>query len=228
MADAIKISSVLPPGVDPAAPTAQSIFGPNPWLTNPTGSGPVGTFAYNPYYFASPDTAAIVARWVNGTVVAYEALGGPVGNPFTQDQTNQMVRLSNGKNINPGLVAAFFTHGLPLSFIDGMIDNEVAGAGVQEDVELSVAAPPAAPTVPLVLVGGYLPGGATAEWAAGPDAICGPQGGLGAKSNLDQQVPVNMWTGLKIQDPKLGWLIATVVYNSLFRTYRGSWAPTTA
>ena len=109
-----------------AAPTAESVFGANPWLTAPTGSGPTGTYTYNPYYFATPQTAARVAAMVGGTVVAYNALGGPSGNPFVQDQPNQMVRLANGAIVNPGLVASFYTHGYPQSMVDQMVANEVA------------------------------------------------------------------------------------------------------
>jgi len=106
-------------------PTAESVFGSNPWETNPTGTGPTGTYTYNPYYFATPQTAADVAAMVGGTVVAFNALGGPSGNPFVQSQPNEMVQLSNGAMINPGLVASFYTHGYPLSMVNQMVANEV-------------------------------------------------------------------------------------------------------
>ncbi|HMD70434.1 MAG TPA: hypothetical protein VKF41_03785 [Bryobacteraceae bacterium] len=107
-------------------PTAQSVFGSEPWEAAPTGSGPTGSYNYNPYYFATPQTAAEVAAMVGGTVVAVNALGGPAGNPYVQDQPNEMVRLSNGAMINPGLVASFYTHGYPQSMVDQMVANEVA------------------------------------------------------------------------------------------------------
>ena len=45
------------------APTAQSVFGPNPWIANPTGSAPDGSsYNYNPMYFATAATAALVAQ----------------------------------------------------------------------------------------------------------------------------------------------------------------------
>jgi len=62
---------------------------------------------------------------VGGTVVAFNALGGPSGNPFVQSQPNEMVQLSNGAMINPGLVASFYTHGYPLSMVNQMVANEV-------------------------------------------------------------------------------------------------------
>src|SRR6266404_7171005 len=47
-----------PPAQKPA-PTADSVFGPNPWMSNPTGIGPNGLpYSYNPFYFATPQTAA--------------------------------------------------------------------------------------------------------------------------------------------------------------------------
>ncbi|HUA63501.1 MAG TPA: hypothetical protein VML19_32395 [Verrucomicrobiae bacterium] len=110
--------------VDPV-PTAQSVFGANPWITNPTGSGPTGTYSYNPYYFATPQTAAAVASMVGGKVVSMNAFS-TAGSPFQQNQPNQMVQLPNGALINPGLVAEFYTHGYSQSMINQMIANEVS------------------------------------------------------------------------------------------------------
>src|SRR5260370_7205978 len=36
------------------APTAQSLFGANPWSTGAGGTGPSGSYAYNPYTFPTP------------------------------------------------------------------------------------------------------------------------------------------------------------------------------
>ena len=105
---------------------ASTRFGSNPWVTNPTGVGPTGVYSFNPFYFASPETAAKVAQMVGGTVVQSSELTLS-GGPFQQQQENQMVRLSNGRLINPGLVASFYTHGYPQSYIDRMIACEVQG-----------------------------------------------------------------------------------------------------
>jgi hypothetical protein len=114
------------PAASTGPPTAQSVFGANPWETDPTGSGPAGTYNYNPYYFATPQTAADVASEVGGTVVQVNCFGQSEGNPFTQNQPNEMVELANGTMLNPGLVASFYTHGYPQSMVDQMIANEVA------------------------------------------------------------------------------------------------------
>lgn len=106
-----------------SAPTAESVFGPNPWLTNPTGMGPTGVYSYNPLYFATPQTAAKVAQMLGGTVVASNQF--TAGGPFAQQQPNQMVQLENGQLVNPGLVAAFYTHGYPQSYIDRLIAGTV-------------------------------------------------------------------------------------------------------
>ena len=45
-----------------------------------------------------------------------------------QQQATQMVRLPDGRLINPGLVASFYTHGYPQSYIDMMIAAEVKNA----------------------------------------------------------------------------------------------------
>jgi hypothetical protein len=109
------------------SPTAESVFGASPWLSNPSGTGPTGSYGYNPFYFASPDTAAKVAQMVGGTVVQSNQFTGN-GGVFTQSQPNQMVQLANGKMVNPGLIASFYTHGYPQSYVDQLVANEVNNA----------------------------------------------------------------------------------------------------
>ena len=121
------VTPVAPDPGPPPAPTAESVFGPNPWLTSPTGQGPTGAYAYNPFYFATPQTAAKVAAMLGGTVVQSKQFT-PYGGPFAQSQPNQMVQLSDGRMINPGLVASFYTHGYPQSYIDRMLEAEVRNA----------------------------------------------------------------------------------------------------
>jgi hypothetical protein len=123
-----KNTPAAPPPPPPApAPTAESVFGPNPWIANPTGIGPNGAFSYNPHYFATPQTAAMVAQMVGGKVVPSSQFT-PNGGPFLQQQPNQMVQLPDGRMINPGLVASFYTHGYPQSYIDMMVACEVKNA----------------------------------------------------------------------------------------------------
>jgi hypothetical protein len=107
-----------------AAPTAESVFGSNPWITDPTGTSPDGSsYGYNPLYFATVATAAKVAQMVGGKVVASDQLASAGG--FHQQQPNQMVELANGTLINAGQVAAFYTHGYPQAYIDMLIQNEI-------------------------------------------------------------------------------------------------------
>jgi hypothetical protein len=105
-------------------PTAQSVFGANPWMTNPTAMGPDGPYALNPYYFATQQTANIVAQMVGGTVIQTNSFT-PNGGGFQQQQPNYMIQMPDGGLINPGLVASFYTHGYSQSFINQMITNEV-------------------------------------------------------------------------------------------------------
>jgi hypothetical protein len=108
----------------PPPPTAQSMFGPNPWATNPGGMAPNGvTYGYNPYYFATPATAQKVAQMVGGKVVETNAIT-PFG-PFQQNQPNQMVQLPNGRVINAGLFASFYDHGYSQQFIDRLVSSEI-------------------------------------------------------------------------------------------------------
>ena len=132
--------STTPTATAAAAPTAAPaddatdgpagpLFGANPWLTDPTGSGPGGGVTnYNPIYFATPQTAQTVAQMVGGTVVSTQVFTPSPGSPFQQDQPNLMVQLPNGGLINPGLVADIYTHGWNQSFVNQQVANEVAGA----------------------------------------------------------------------------------------------------
>jgi hypothetical protein len=109
----------------PMAPTAQSLFGDNPWSASAGGTGPNGSYNYNQYYFATPETAAKVAQMLGGKVVAADALT-PSG-PFAQNQPNQMVQMPDGRLINAGLVAGFYDHGYTQQTVDKMIAAEVSG-----------------------------------------------------------------------------------------------------
>jgi hypothetical protein len=131
-AQAATVASTAPAATVPDAsaedafPTAQSVFGANPWITDPTGTAPDGSsYNYNPLYFATPATAAKVAQLVGGQVVASDQLASLGG--FAQQQPNQMVELPNGTLINAGLVATFYTHGVSQACIDQMLQNEVEG-----------------------------------------------------------------------------------------------------
>ena len=107
------------------APTAESLFGNNPWIANPGGTGPGCTYSYNQVYFATPQTAAIVAQMLGGTVVPQNALT-PSG-PFTQNQPNQMVQLPNGRLVNAGLIADMYNHGYTQSTVNQMVAAETTG-----------------------------------------------------------------------------------------------------
>ncbi len=112
-----------------AAPTAESVFGESPWVAAPGGSGPMGPFGFNPIYFATETTAQKVAAMLGGQVVASNAILN-TGGPLSQQQPNLMVQLASGRMVNAGLVAAFFTHGYPQSYIDRLIAAEVSGTNV--------------------------------------------------------------------------------------------------
>lgn len=116
----------VPAPATPPAPTAESVFGPNPWM-NPVGMGPTGMYTMNPFYFATPQTAAKIAALVGGTVVQSNQFT-PNGGAFMQMQANQMVQLPDGRVVNPGLIASFYTHGYPQSYIDQMIAAEIRPA----------------------------------------------------------------------------------------------------
>jgi hypothetical protein len=108
----------------PAGP----LFGPNPWLSDPTASGPNGVTDENPIYFASQQTAQTVAQMLGGQVVQSVQILTAPGSPFQQNQPNNMVQLPNGGLVNPGFIADLYTHGWNQAFINQQIAAEVAGA----------------------------------------------------------------------------------------------------
>jgi hypothetical protein len=109
-------SSTAPSGN--AVPTVQSVFGSNPWMSGPTGTGNGGAWDYNPIYFATEQTAQTAAQILGGTVVAADAITSAPGSPLQQNQPNYMVQLSNGAQVNAGLVADLYNHGYSQSYID--------------------------------------------------------------------------------------------------------------
>jgi hypothetical protein len=106
-------------------PTVESMFGPYPFVTDPEpgGSGPGVTYKYNPTYFATKLTAAMVAKALGGVVVAENAIT-PFG-PFIQNQPNLMVQMPDGTTFNAGVIANLFSHGYPQSYIDKQIALEI-------------------------------------------------------------------------------------------------------
>jgi hypothetical protein len=108
----------------PAGP----LFGANPWLTDPTGSGPGPVTNYNPIYFATEQTAETVAQMAGGTVVSMQDFTSAPGSPFQQNEPNLMVQLPNGGLVNPGLIADIYSHGWNQAFTDQQVANEFAGA----------------------------------------------------------------------------------------------------
>ena len=108
------------------APTAESLFGPNPWISNPGGKGPAGSYSYNKYYFATPETAAKVAQMLGGKVVATNDLT-PYG-PFVQNQPNQMVQMPDGRLINAGIIASYYDRGWSQQSVDAMIKGEIGNS----------------------------------------------------------------------------------------------------
>ena len=118
----------VPTPADKTVPTAESVFGDNPWVDNPTGTAQDGsTWSYNPLYFATEATANKVASMVGGKVIQQELMTPTAGSPLQQSQLNEMVQLKDGSVVNPGLIAGFYQHGYSQSMIDTMIQNEIKG-----------------------------------------------------------------------------------------------------
>jgi hypothetical protein len=110
-------------------PTPESMFGENPFMENPQGqftdayTGELRTYGFRSMYFATDSAAEKIAQQLGGTVVKRDAILG--GGFFTQVQPNNMILLPNGREINAGFIAHFYTHGYPQNYIDRLIANEV-------------------------------------------------------------------------------------------------------
>ncbi|MBZ5585452.1 MAG: hypothetical protein LAQ30_25270 [Acidobacteriia bacterium] len=112
-----------PPADSPPVkpPSAEELFGPNPWEENPVESLPDGQlYNRNPWWFATPETAGKVAAMLGGTVVEKNDFTAD-GSPVQQLQPNQMVQLPDGSLINAGIVASLYTHGFPQRYIDEVV-----------------------------------------------------------------------------------------------------------
>ena len=105
-------------------PTAQAVFGDNPWIANPGGVAPNGVaYGYNPEYFATRATADKLAQMYGGTVEEANAIT-PYG-PFKQNQMNEMIRFSNGNVVNAGILASYYNRGFTQEQIDTAIAGEI-------------------------------------------------------------------------------------------------------
>ncbi|MCX6628867.1 MAG: hypothetical protein NTW28_14700 [Candidatus Solibacter sp.] len=123
-------ASAAPASAAPAS--AASPFpdlGPEPFMSAPTGTGPSGSYGFNPVYFPTQATAQKIAQMLGGTVVAQDALLNAPGSPFKQNQPNFMVQLPNGNVINPGYIAQAIAVGQPRNMIDALIYSTVNDTG---------------------------------------------------------------------------------------------------
>lgn len=109
-----------------AKPSLESVFGSQPFLNNPGGTGPRGaTWNYNPVYFATQATAEKVAALVGGKVVEKNDI--LTSGPFQQSAPNEVIQFADGRTVNAGLIANFFNHGYPQSYIDSILKNVTDG-----------------------------------------------------------------------------------------------------
>jgi hypothetical protein len=121
------IGSTDNPAAQAANPTAQSVFGDQPWVQDPQGAGLGASWDYNPIYFASQATAQKVADMVGGTVIEQNVMTSNPASPLQQSQPNEMVQLKDGSVVNPGLIADFYDHNYSQSYVNQMIQNEIQG-----------------------------------------------------------------------------------------------------
>jgi hypothetical protein len=119
-------NSATPDPAAAASPSLESVFGSQPFLNSPGGTGPGGAkWNYNPVYFATQATAEKVASLVGGTVVQKNDI--LTSGPFQQSAPNELIQFADGRTVNAGLIANFFNHGYPQSYIDSLLKNVTDG-----------------------------------------------------------------------------------------------------
>lgn len=110
-------------------PTPEEVFGASPFMSNPQGqfvdgnNGQLRTYGFHPRYFATEAAAKQLAQQFGGTVVARNAICND--GRFVQMQPNYMLQLPNGREVNAGIVADFYNHGYPQSYVDRLIAREI-------------------------------------------------------------------------------------------------------
>ena len=116
------------------APTAQQLFGPQPWVTDPApgGTGPQGPYPYNPQYFATLATAVTVATIVElgcglkpGTVKVVQKNDITSPGPYNQNQPNQMIQMPDESLHNAGLIAKEFADWPSIETINANLTQEL-------------------------------------------------------------------------------------------------------
>jgi hypothetical protein len=111
-------------------------------LANPEGqfidanTGELRKYGFRQMYFATESAAQKIAQQLGGTVVARNAICN--AGYFTQSQPNYMVQLPNGVEVNAGIIADFYNHGYPQSYIDRLIAREIDPAAGYENLAVPV------------------------------------------------------------------------------------------
>lgn len=120
----VAATTTVPTTSKPANPTLQSVFGSNPFISQPGGVAPNGvTYSYNPTYFATRATADKLAQMYGGKVVEMNAIT-PFG-PFQQNHMNEMIQFPNGNVVNAGILASYFDRGWSQEQINTAIAGEI-------------------------------------------------------------------------------------------------------
>ena len=238
------VTCVLPyfPGRTPEGipvPTMADIFGPEPFLTSPTETGPDGPdgtpkqYLMEVSYFATEATARLCASMI-GADAREINFSLENGSRYVAGQPNWWLVVPGGGLINAGTFARLFGNGYPLVSPAGVPDSPAnidiatqinvacAVAGYSINWQPSVSPAPAPQVAPTVMVGNPCGQGML---AFGSSVIPGVQGGKARKgSNLAPLVPVNVWNGMSYSDAENGNLMAFVYPSGFIQdVYSGFW-----
>src|SRR5262249_27333066 len=112
-------SNTAPPASQSDIRTVESMLGSDPFMKDPGGVGPTGSYSYNPMQFATRATADKLAQMYGGTVVETDAMT-PYG-PYHQNQPNELIQFPNGTVLNAGLMVSYFNRGYTQSQVDQFV-----------------------------------------------------------------------------------------------------------
>jgi hypothetical protein len=99
-------------------------------MSDPTGSGPTGSFGFNPQYFPTQETAETIASMLGGKVVPQNVMLTAPGSHFRQNQPNYMIEMPNGNVLNPGFIAQAISVHQPRAIIDAAAESAITACGM--------------------------------------------------------------------------------------------------
>ena len=207
--------------------TAQAVFSQkNPWMPSPTVTLNGVTEGENPQFYATQQTAQVIAGWLGGTILDMTSVDLTGGGPVILNQDQYFVLFPNGAKVNAGCVAALFNGQATAAQISGAIQQELAHlAPIPYIIAFSltvsqpaVAAPSTA--LPANPVGAQIPGSVDQfSFAPGVIPAISPNSNVGSGTDNNNVYNGMTWTDTAGANGIAGAVFSAYVYFSPFATY---------